>query len=122
MNEPDDRLNQIQKRQKETEELLQKLQKPNMDEFLPFEGQLPISQELQQALSTLIKLRYRGISAWRVQLTYRFKDGGVQVKTYVRADDGPLVDFTESEAIIIAAALLADDQEQQKGDSEPPQN
>lgn len=98
MSEFDDRLRELQ-------EITQKWKQ---DGFCSVEGEILVSPELEFAVSTLVKLRYRGADEWKVHTVYRFNTKGVQVKTYVEGFDGvDSIRFTASEAILIANAAAA---------------
>lgn len=76
------------------------------DDFERLEGEPSISSELEFAVSTLAKLKYRGYSSWQVNVVYKFtSDGVIRTKTYVHPGNiALLIEYTESEAIAIAQA------------------
>lgn len=69
--------------------------------FLPIEGEpIGISPELEFAVSTFVRIRYRGIDQWEIYTVYRFTDDGIQRKTYVVSSPTyGHVQFTDEEAI-----------------------
>ena len=77
--------------------------------FLPIEGEpIGISSELEFAVSTLVRIRYRGIDQWEIYTVYRFTDDGIQRKIYVVSSPTyGHVQFTEEEALAIAAVAAA---------------
>lgn len=98
MSEFDDRLRELQ----------EMTQKWKQDGFCPVEGEILVPPELEFAVSTLLKLRYRGVDQWKVYTIHRFNKEGVQVKTYVEGFDGvSSFKFTAEEAILIANAAAA---------------
>jgi len=98
---------------------LEELQKQNketrinyVDEYTPLQGEPAISEELKNAVSTLVKTKYRGANRWKVVVAYRFTEEGVKVRTSVRDDGGSFpIEFTEAEAIVIAQNLASKQQE-----------
>lgn len=102
MSDPDDLLKKLEELQKQS-----KATRINyVDEYTPLQGEPAISEELRNAVSTLVKTKYRGASRWKVVVAYRFTEEGVKVKTSVRDDGGSFpIEFTEAEAIVIAQNL-----------------
>ncbi len=98
MSEADDRFREIR-------EIYDRL---NRDGFSQLKGEPKISPELEFAISTLLKLRYRDVDKWKFHLTYEFTDHGVRVRTSVEGYNGAdIIRFTEEEAIAIANIAAA---------------
>lgn len=77
--------------------------------FLPIQGEpVGISSELEFAVSTLVRVQYRNIDQWETYIIYRFTSDGIQSKTYVKSScNYEHIQFTDEEAIAIAAAAAA---------------
>lgn len=81
-----------------------------------FDGETNLSPELEFAVSTLVRLRYRDFDVWEVQKTYLFAAEGIKLRIYVRAACGE-IRMTAEEAIVIASNLTNKhlDQEEKEG-------
>ncbi len=109
MSDPDDLLKKLEKLQKQTKETRIRY----MDEYIPLQGEPAISEELKNAVSTLVTTKYRGVNQWKVVVAYRFTEKGVKVRTTVREDGGSFpIEFSEAEAIVIAQNLASKQQEE----------
>lgn len=98
MSEADDRFRELR-------EIHDRLKR---DGFSPLNGEPKISPELEFAISTLLKLKYRDVEKWEFHLTYKFTAHGVRVKTSVEGYDGAnIIRFTEEEAIAMANVAAA---------------
>lgn len=74
-------------------------------DFVGLEGETNLPPDLEFAVSTLVRLRYRGFDVWRVNRTYSFASEGIKVRTSVEAYLKS-VELTAEEAILIATDLV----------------
>jgi len=110
MSDPDDLLKKLEELRKQTKATRMRY----VDEYTPLQGEPAISAELKNAVSTLVKTKYRGANRWKVVVAYRFTEEGVKVRTSVRDDGGSFpIEFTEAEAIAIAQNVASKQQEQE---------
>ncbi len=74
-------------------------------DFVDLEGETNLPPDLEFAVSTLVRLRYRGFDVWRVNRTCSFASEGIKVRTLV---EGHLksITLTAEEAILIATDLV----------------
>lgn len=72
--------------------------------FYGIEEKPDISIELANAIVKLVAAKYRNCDTWDVNINYRFSKYGIERKIFVR-DRIACIDFTESEAILIANSL-----------------
>lgn len=77
------------------------------DGFSPLEGDTHLSHELEFAVASLARMRYRGYDTWKVCTEHRFNNDGIQVKSYVIPGSCLMTQFTPEEAIAIASAIAA---------------
>ena len=53
--------------------------------FVELEGETNLPPELEFAVSTFVRLRYRGFDVWQVNTTYSFADEGIKFRTDIQA-------------------------------------
>ena len=73
-------------------------------DFVDLDKETNLSPELEFAVSTFVRLRYRNFDVWEVCKTYSFADEGIKLRIYVQPARGE-IRFTDEEAITIAANL-----------------